>query len=243
MPSFADALIWLTSPVDPARIHLVDPMISWHARLMVLAWVIIAPVAVLAARFFKIMPGQDWPRVLDNPLWWHIHKRGQIAVGVLTFLAACLAWGATYAGDPAPRHRLLGYLLLTLVALQVCSGFLRGTKGGPTARASDGSLRGDHFDMTPRRLVFEAFHKLVGYSVLALSAVVITLGLDAANAPRWMWIAIFGWWALMILTFAVLQVSRGAADTYQAIWGSDPSYPGNRMRKRGIGTFRPGDKG
>ena len=50
---------WLLAPIDPTRAHEVGLAISWHARLMVLGWGILAPLAVIIARFFKVMPGQD----------------------------------------------------------------------------------------------------------------------------------------------------------------------------------------
>ena len=56
---------WLLSPIDGARAHEVGFAVSWHARTMVLGWGVIAPLAVILARFFKILPGQDWPRALD----------------------------------------------------------------------------------------------------------------------------------------------------------------------------------
>ncbi len=40
---------------------------------MVLSWSVFLPLGMLAARYFKVTPGQDWPRVLDNKLWWRTH--------------------------------------------------------------------------------------------------------------------------------------------------------------------------
>lgn len=37
---------------------------------MVLAWVILLPLGVLIARFFKITPHQSWPASPDNKFWW-----------------------------------------------------------------------------------------------------------------------------------------------------------------------------
>lgn len=233
---------WLLSPIDPQAIHAVGSSISWHARLMVLGWGIIAPLSILAARFFKILPSQDWPRELDSPYWWRAHWMGQTAVAVLTVIAFGLAYAAENTGVAAQPHRSLGYILIVLLVLQILSGFLRGSKGGPTAPQPDGSLFGDHFNMTPRRLVFEFFHKINGYALIGLSVAVVLAGLSAANAPRWMWLILGIWWTALALIFVLLQVKRGAADTYQAIWGADPDLPGNKMKKRGLGTYRPGDR-
>ena len=59
---------WLLGPIDPSRAHEVGTLISWHARTMVLAWGILAPLAVMIARFFKVLPSQNWPGELDNPI-------------------------------------------------------------------------------------------------------------------------------------------------------------------------------
>jgi hypothetical protein len=57
---------WLLAPIDATRAHEVGFAVSWHARSMVLAWAVLAPLAVVIARYFKVLPGQDWPRELDR---------------------------------------------------------------------------------------------------------------------------------------------------------------------------------
>jgi hypothetical protein len=82
--------------------------------------------------------------------------------------------------------------------------------------------------MTPRRVMFERIHKSVGHGSLVLAAAAILTGLHAANAPRWMWLAILGWWAALLFAALVLERRGGRVTTYQAIWGPDPRHPGNR---------------
>lgn len=231
---------WLLAPIDASRAHEVDLAVAWHARLMVLGWGILAPLAVLAARFFKIMPGQDWPRELDNLTWWKAHWMGQGAVILLSGIALALVLPV----DPAAAglHNWLGALLLLLLTAQLALGLTRGSKGGPTAPAPDGSLRGHHYDMTPWRRMFEALHKTFGYAALILSVVVLTTGLWKANAPVWMWITLGLWWTGLVAAFILLQRRGMAVDTYQAIWGADPAHPGNRLPSPGWGMRRPGDR-
>ena len=197
---------------------------------MVMAWGLLAPLAVLIARYFKVLPGQDWPRVLDNPFWWRCHWVGQGAVALLTVLGLGLILPVSTG---AGLHGLLGFLLTGILALQVLGALLRGTKGAP-------GIPGDHYDMTPRRVVFEHMHKLAGHVALILSVVVILLGLRAANAPVWMWLAICLWWLLLGGAAIALHRQGRAVDTYQAIWGPDPAHPGNRRKPIGWGlrTFR-----
>lgn len=230
---------WLLAPIDAARPHEVSQAIAWHARTMVLAWGVLAPLAVLIARFFKIMPGQNWPQELDNVVWWRCHWIGQCLV--LALSVAGFALIATRGTAVASLHGLLGYTLLTGLIAQSLLGFFRGSKGGPTALAPDGSPRGHHYDMTPRRLMFEALHKTLGYGLLALAMLTILVGLWTANAPNWMWVALVIWWVALGLAFARLQQRGMAVDTYQAIWGDDPSHPGNQRPAPGWGVRRPGD--
>jgi hypothetical protein len=236
----AGAIDWLMQPIDAARPHRVGDETAWHARLMVLAWAVVLPLGVLAARFFKVMPRQDWPRMLDNKAWWRFHTTSQYLGGALILVGLGLALMIPASGAAmAFWHHWFGWIALALAAVQFGGGWLRGSKGGPTAPAADGSLRGDHYDMTTRRRVFEHVHKSVGYIALAVASTAILLGLLVANAPRWMWIAIPAWWLAIVVVFVVLQRRRLAIDTYQAIWGPDPAHPGNRLSPIGFGVHRP----
>ncbi|MEM1049101.1 MAG: cytochrome b561 domain-containing protein [Pseudomonadota bacterium] len=229
---------WLFAPIDASRAHTVDLGIAWHARLMVLAWGIALPCGVLAARFFKIMPGQDWPAHIDNRAWWHTHLTLQYGGGFLTLIAlGLILFGSARSGN-AGLHGLFGWSVIALAATQFLGGWLRGSKGGPTDPNPDGSLAGDHYDMSFRRLVFEYVHKSAGYAAILLAACAIATGLWQANAPRWMPILIASWWALLVVLFIVFQRRGMAVDTYQAIWGPDPRHPGNRRTPIGWGIRR-----
>ena len=233
---------WLAAPIDPGRAHEVGLHLSWHARTMVLAWGILVPFGILVARYFKVLPGQDWPRDLDSPWWWLTHRVAQYSAGVLMLAGLALILAAP---EPAASvtgaawlHRMAGWAVLSLAAVQFASGWLRGTKGGPTAPAPDGSLHGDHFDMTPRRRAFEYTHKFCGVLALCLSVAVILTGLWQANAAHWMWLGLGLWWVVLAMSALWLERQRGAFDTYQAIWGPDDRLPGNRMRPIGLNVTR-----
>ena len=232
-------LEWLLAPIDPSRPHVVGFAVSWHGRMMVLAWGFLFPLGIFAARFLKIMPGQDWPRALDSKLWWHGHRSLQYAGGVAMAIALFLILVRSEGAEGGGTHRAIGWMVVGLVAAQFLSAWLRGTKGGPTAPAPDGSWSGDHYDMTPRRILFERFHKTTGYLLILLATAAILEGLWVANAPAWMWIALAAWWGVLILAFAWLQRRGFAVDTYQAIWGPDTRHPGNGMKPIGWGIRRP----
>ena len=229
---------WLMTSIDPSRPHAVADAIAWHGRLMVLAWGGLLPLGVVIARFWKITPRQDWPNKADNKVWWRCHLALQYGGGVLA--AAGLFVVFSRGGGVGGWHGVLGWSVLGLLCVQVLGGWLRGTKGGPTDPAADGSLRGDHYDMTPRRRAFERVHKVVGYLALALAMAGLTTGLWLANAPRWMWLSLGLWWSLLVVLSLVWQRQGRAIDTYQAIWGPDPSHPGNHRAPIGWGIRRPG---
>ncbi len=226
-------LEWLLSPIDPARGHELSMAVAWHARLMVLSWGILAPAVVVIARYFKVMPGQDWPRELDNQTWWRSHWMGHTLVVGLSIGALALVLPTDFSA--LTLHQRLGYAMLFGVLVQVGLGVCRGSKGGP---GTGESLRGDHYDMTPWRCRFEVLHKSLGYGLIGLGTVTIVLGLWNVNGPIWMWLALLIWWGILLVTCVVLQKRGMAIDTYQAIWGTDPAHPGNTRAAPGWGVRR-----
>jgi hypothetical protein len=225
---------WLLGPIDPTRAHMMTLDYAWHGRVMVIAWGVLVPIGVLAARFFKVLPRQEFPVVVGNLVWWRAHLTAQIAALALMVLGMYLVLAAPARLDSvtafAWMHRGLGWAVLWLGVMQGLSGAFRGTKGGPTDPR--GSLRGDHYDMTPRRLAFEAMHKVSGYAALALSMGAVLTGLWQANGPVWMWLVLTIWWAFIAALFVVFQKRGMVIDTYVAIWGPDPAHPGNARRQR-----------
>ena len=140
-------------------------------------------------------------------------------------------------------HNRLGLILMCALLFQVLLGMFRGSKGGPQTPTHSGDLRGHHYDMTPWRRTFEAMHKSLGYAALVLSIAVILTGLWKANAPVWMWAALGVWWPLMVICFLICQRKGMAIDTYQAIWGQEPSHPGNNLPHPGWGVHRLDEDG
>lgn len=226
---------WLLTPISGSAQHEIAPWAFWHARLMVLAWAILLPLGVLAARFFKILPGQDWPAVRDCRAWWHAHRALQYGGTALMLAGLALVWGRSGATSPlALWHGRIGVGVLLLGLAQLLSAWLRGSMGGP----SDKRLRGDHYDMTPWRVAFERVHKAGGYAALLLAGVAIALGLLLADAPRWMALALTLWSLALVAAFALLQAQGRCIDTYQAIWGPETQTAASRQRPVGWGVKR-----
>ena len=208
----------------------------WHARCMVVGWTILLPVGMLIARFLKVTPRQNWPSSLDNKFWWRCHIRLQAAGLALVLVGLALVYARSTAGSAlANAHHVGGWLVIGIGALQLLSGLLRGSKGGPTAV----TVRGDHYDMTLRRVIFEYLHKTLGWAAMAVAICVTVAGMVLVDAPRWMAVVIGCWWVAYALIFIWLQAKRRCIDTYQAIWGPDTRHPGNRRPPIGWGINRP----
>ncbi|WP_282607511.1 cytochrome b561 domain-containing protein [Pelagibius sp. Alg239-R121] len=207
----------------------MEPLVI-HALVMLFAWLVLIPIGVLAARFFKVLPRQDWPRQLDNQAWWKLHQFTQYSGVVLMLIAVYIA--VSESGELGLSiHGILGLAAVILACGQVLSGWLRGSKGGPTDRNATpddtSSWRGDHYDMTGRRLSFEAWHKCGGYLAMGLAFAAIATGMLMIGWSEMIFgLAVVFTLALWIL-FVVFERLGLRKDTYQAIWGPDKNHPGN----------------
>lgn len=239
LASFFD---WLVLPISGASHHAIDQNIAWHGRIMVISWSILLPLGALSARFLKVMPGQDWPQELDRRTWWNAHRILQyVGIALSCFGVLLVFQAAGFKTSLRTTHSMLGWMLTMLGVAQVVSSWFRGTSGGPIA---EGGLpvspyaSGDHYLMTPRRVIFERFHKSVGWLAIAAALVTTALGLLLVDAPRWMALAIGAWWIILICCFALLQRLGWCMDTYQAIWGPATEHPGNLREPIGLGIRR-----
>jgi hypothetical protein len=235
--SLSSAYEWLLEPLSGSSTHHLEEWIVWHARLMVLAWAILLPLGVLAARYFKVTHRQDWPRVVDNRAWWHAHRLLQYSGIAFMLIGLSIAWdNSKELSTAAAVHSYLGLGVIAVGILQVLSAWFRGSKGGP----SEPEIRGDHYDMTPYRLKFEWIHKTCGWTALIAAVVTMGLGLWVADAPRWMPLVLTVWWIILIVCAVRLERAGRCIDTYQAIWGPDLKHPGNQRPNVGWGMLRLG---
>lgn len=230
-------LDWWLASLSGATAHQIEASFAWHGRLMVLAWSVLAPAGLLWARYWKIAPRQDFPRVLDDKRWWHAHRGLQSLAALATAVALWLGWRDAAALGVSPAalwHHWLGWLVCIAVLVQIAHGLARGSKGGPT----DTQMRGDHYDMTPRRIAFERIHKSLGWLTLATAWVATLLGLWLADAPRWMLAAVLLWWLVLAVAWVAWQRAGRCVDTYQAIWGTAADLPGMARAPIGWGVRR-----
>lgn len=211
----------------------VTSAMAVHAALMLTAWGFLIPVGGVVARYFKVTPGQDFPRVVENLTWWRWH-RGLQYTGMAVSMAALGAILLETGGRFDTLHGRCGLAVLTLGWVQLVSALMRGTKGGPTdtrANPEDPSTwRGDHYDMTPKRRAFEAWHKPAGWVVILLANVTVLLGVHLVGTPAWLLFIV-----ACLQVGACLSLVDGRArsrwvDTYASLWGTDLRHPGNRLK-------------
>lgn len=203
-----------------------------HSIMMLLAWMLIMPLGVIIARYYKVLGKQDFPKELDNQFWWHWHLALQYGGMLLAMAGLGIVWSPQKGIDD--MHAVVGIVAMVMGVLQVVGGLLRGSKGGPVDDSGHPNppekIRGDHYDMTRRRRVFEFFHKSGGYVALGMGYIAVVLGLWQTDA-HWIAYAVsVVWICIIIACFFCLQKSGRWMDTYHAIWGQDTRHPGNRAR-------------
>ena len=254
-PQAEIALIWAVGPqLEPGeaaalefheehgllRIHLAGggtagsdfPWLALHGWLMVLGWGLLLPAGIVVSRFFKVTPGQDFPRELANRFWWNWHRLLQYSGVAVVVIAAGLPLtqpGWQWSGS---LHGSLGALVIALAVFQVINAQLRGTRGGPEDEFGrpnpPEAIAGDHYEMTVRRRVFEAVHIVTGYLALLGAGFAVALGLWLLGWPTGLTVCAGLCLLLFVALFVALQ-SRGApVGSYNAIWGYDSIHPGNR---------------
>ncbi len=211
---------------------------QYHAALMVSVWFLLVPLALIVIRFCKPRPTRfgiekGTGRFDQRLIWWTLHYS-------ILYIAIGLALGgmavAIFAsgGISHSVHALLGFATISFGCLQIVSAWLRGSHGGKYGAHSDpddpATWHGDHYDMTPRRRWFEAYHKTAGYLAVALAVGAVGSGLMQYWVPEIAWcfgVLLLGW-----LLVSVLLEGRGRRqDTYRSVYGNDPDHPYNSARR------------
>lgn len=230
-----DWLGWLQVPWHDGPPDAINEADFWHGLLMMLGGGVLVPVAVLAARYWKIMPGQDWPRVINHKAWQIVHLLG----GTTALL--CMVGGVTlvFHGMSLSEHldhphAWAGWGVMVMLLLLVLNTALKGSTGGPGKRKARTLVHlhdvpGDHYDMTLRRRVFEWGHRVLGWGLLfALIATILT-GYWHVNVGRGLVLVSALWWVLLGWLALRWEREGRAVDGYQARWGPSMGHPGNRI--------------
>ena len=212
---------------------------DYHAIFMVSIWLVLVPLCIITIRFGKPKPTLNGIREevrLTNLVWWwfSVHKFGLIlAVGLsLAGLAAALTVSQGFSGSV---HSIFGITTIVLGSLQVVSGWVRGKHGGRNyfkAVPNDPKTwRGDHYDMTPRRRKFEAYHRTAGYFTGFFAVGAVASGLMQFPMP-----VLTGFilsLSLVALVLCIVFEYKGLRyDGYRAAHGYNPIHPYNKVRKK-----------
>jgi len=130
-------------------------LILSHGLMMVFAWIILSPHAVLAAIGFK----SNW-----NPgVWFRVHRNLQMTVILVTLISGGIAIYFTggikfnYSIATIGSHQTIGITLLALGLVQAVVGIFRPHATAPGAQPSKG------------RVIWEYAHKYLGRSMLMLA--------------------------------------------------------------------------
>src|SRR5690606_1573231 len=120
---------WLTDPLrGDTFIELAEPT-RLHGLLMALAVGVLLPLSVLLARYFKILPRQDWPRELSRRFWWSSH----LAFVYCATVAAAAAMVLVVMARPensdhaAHGHAWIGWVSIALLLALLVNGWQRGS--------------------------------------------------------------------------------------------------------------------
>lgn len=211
---------------------------EYHAILMVSIWFVLVPLCILVIRFGKPKPTLNGIRVkvsIKHLVWWwfSVHKYGLLLAAGLSLAGLAVAMTAS-KGFSGSLHSIFGILTITLGCLQVVSGWLRGIHGGKnyyTAVPDDPKTwRGDHYDMTPRRRMFEAYHKTAGYFTSFFAVGAVATGLMQYPMPGLLAVILISTLVAFVLS-VVLEYKGYRYDGYRAAHGYNPEHPFNQARK------------
>ena len=211
---------------------------DYHAMLMTGVWFLLVPIGVIAVRFFKPKPTtygieKETGRLDSKLRWWTIHYvilYTAIGLALVGMATATLASG----GFSGSVHAIFGYGTILFGCLQIFSAWLRGSHGGKHGADSDpddpSTWRGDHFDMTPRRRWFEAYHKSTGYFTIILALAAVASGLQQFWVPQ-IAIAVILLLAASLIAYVLMEGKGYRQDTYRSVYGNHPDNPYNKYRE------------
>lgn len=217
---------------------LVDAHWDYHAYLMVFTWMFLVPLFILIIRFGKPRPtptGLHRKVAIYHKEWWWFssHKYGLGFAMTLSVIGGIIAVSVS-KGYSGTVHATFGLLAIILGVIQVVAGALRGIHGGKnyyTAKPDDPKTWfGDHYNMTTRRRIFEAWHKNAGYFAAFCALAAVASGLMQYPMPGLKWVIVL--LILLVLCVAAYCDYIGIRyDGYKAAHGTDPEAPFNKARK------------
>jgi hypothetical protein len=134
LPAAIDLTIYRApAPGDPAigqvdargrRVGPVRAAYKWHGCIMLVAWLLCAPIAILLARYYRwTLPFAHL--LLGSKLWFQLHRALQIVLVVLNCAAFILIFivvggYAKISGFPDAAHPIIGIIVTACILVNVC---------------------------------------------------------------------------------------------------------------------------
>ncbi len=211
---------------------------GYHAILMFSVWMVLVPLCIIIIRFGKPKPtefGVQTKISIRNLRWWwfNTHKYGLFLAIFLSLggVAVALTVSGGFSGSV---HAMFGLMTVVMGCLQVISALLRGTHGGKYYNNADlnnpDTWRGDHYDHSPRRRRFEAYHKTSGYFTSFFAVGAVGSGLMQYSMP-----VLTGLMFLLPLAYLAiwiyLEFIGRSYDGYRAVHGYGLEHPYNKERE------------
>ncbi|XP_057433030.1 cytochrome b561, DM13 and DOMON domain-containing protein At5g54830-like [Lotus japonicus] len=166
------------------------PVLAVHGFMMFLAWGILLPGGILAARYLKHLKGDGW---------YKIHVYLQYSALAIIFLALLFAVAELRGFHVSSAHVKFGITAIFLACLQPVNAFLRPPK----------QTNGEQAPF--KRVLWEYFHVVVGRSAVVVGIAALFSGmkhlgqrydLENANGLNW---AMVIWFSVGALTVVYLE--------------------------------------
>ena len=209
-----------------------------HGILMLTVWIVLVPLCITIMRFHKPPPSEKGI-VRDVKLrhreWWFfsIHKFGLFFAMSLAIAGSAFAWLAS-GGFSGSVHAWFGSITVLLGVTQIISSQFRGTRGGKYREGADpdnpDTWRGDQYDHTPKRRMFEAIHKTTGYFTLFFAIGAVGSGLMQYHMPG-LTLAVVLIVLIWLAAWAIYDFKGRAHDGYRVAHGYGLEHPYNKERE------------
>eukprot|EP00250_Pteridium_aquilinum_P010873 c19688_g1_i1 orf=592-3381(+) len=178
--------VHLTRGVAEAEQEL-RPVLAVHGFIMFLAWALLFPGGVLAARYLKY---------LKDDGWFQIHVYAQYSGIAIMFLGVLFAVAEIREFRTGSLHVKLGLISILLACAQPFNAFFRPKKGAPGEQASS------------KRRTWQLIHRYIGVATLVVGFITLFTGILAlsneygGDQMRGLGWALAGWiFCIAMLTF------------------------------------------
>ncbi|WP_153771398.1 cytochrome b561 domain-containing protein [Labrenzia sp. CE80] len=232
------------APHIPTEVYLgflgrtIDIHWNYHAMLMFFVWIVLVPICVTVMRFHKPPPSEKGLQrdvSLWHREWWFfsVHKYGLLFAMFLAVSGTCVALVVS-GGFSQSTHSYLGMMTVLMGVGQVISSQMRGTRGGKYREGSDindpKTWQGDQYSRTPKRRLFEAYHKTSGYFTILVAFGAVGSGLMQYNMPI-LTLVFFLFVFIGLAAWVIYEFKGRSYDGYRVAHGYGLEHPYNKERE------------